>query len=66
MRFLILKLIDIYQVVFSFDRGLLMFLAPGGACRYEVTCSEFTKQQIIKHGVASGLLAGMRRIISCR
>ncbi|MBI2593977.1 membrane protein insertion efficiency factor YidD [Candidatus Daviesbacteria bacterium] len=66
MRFLILKLIDIYQVVFSFDRGLLMFLAPGGACKYEITCSEFTKNKIKELGVARGVKLGIRRIASCR
>lgn len=66
MRYLTLKLIEIYQVVFSFDRGLLMFLAPFGACKYEITCSEFTKIKIRELGVAPGIGLGIRRILSCR
>lgn len=66
MRFLILKIIDIYQVFFSFDRGLLMFLAPGGACKYELTCSEFTKTKIRELGVIRGVGLGVRRVFSCR
>ena len=66
MRLLILRLIDLYQIFFSFDRGLLMFLAPGGACKYELTCSEFTKRKIREFGVIGGIRAGIRRVISCR
>ena len=66
MQFLTLKLIDIYQIIFSFDRGILMFLAPGGACKYETSCSEFTKIKIQELGVISGIREGIRRIISCR
>lgn len=66
MRFLVLKLIDIYQIFFSFDRGLLMFLAPGGACRYEITCSEYMKIKIREIGVTRGVWEGVRRIASCR
>lgn len=66
MQFLILKLINFYQTFLSFDRGLLMVLAPGGACRYEISCAEYTKKQVMERGVLKGLAAGVRRIISCR
>lgn len=66
MRFLILKLIDLYQIIFSFDRGLLIFLAPGGACKYEVSCSEFTRIKIREVGVIKGVGLGIRRILTCR
>lgn len=66
MRYLICKLIEFYQIFLSFDRGILAVLAPGGACKYEVSCSEYTKQQILKHGVVEGSVSGIRRIISCR
>lgn len=66
MQFLALKLISFYQIFLSFDRGILATLAPGGACIYEVTCSEYTKQQIMKYGLLKGSLKGVRRIISCR
>lgn len=66
MQFLVLKLIEFYQTFLSFDRGILAVLAPGGACKFEVSCSEYTKQQIIKEGVFKGVYKGMRRIIQCR
>lgn len=58
--------IEFYQKFLSFDRGVLMFLAPGGACKYKVSCSEYTKQMILKEGISMGLYNGLRRIISCR
>ena len=66
MSFLVLALISFYQKYLSFDTGLLMFFTPGGACKYEVRCSEYTKQAIMKKGFLKGLYLGMRRIISCR
>lgn len=65
LKFLI-KLIEVYQKYLSFDFGLLRFLAPGGACKYRPTCSEYTKQAIIKHGVLRGVYLGGKRILSCR
>ncbi len=66
MSYLIIQLINFYQKFLSFDRGLLMVLAPGGACRYEVSCSEYTKRAIIKEGAIRGFFLGIKRIISCR
>lgn len=66
MSKIFLKLIEIYQKYLSFDRGLLMILSPGGACKYPISCSEFTKQMIIEKGVLMGLLLGFKRILSCR
>ncbi|OGE33168.1 hypothetical protein A3E66_04160 [Candidatus Daviesbacteria bacterium RIFCSPHIGHO2_12_FULL_37_16] len=61
-----IRLIEFYQKYLSFDRGILMFLAPGGACRYPVSCSEYTKRAIREFGVIRGSFLGIRRIISCR
>jgi len=61
-----IKIIEFYQKYLSFDRGLLSVLAPGGACKFNPTCSEYTKQMIIKHGIVQGSILGIRRIISCR
>lgn len=58
--------IEFYQRFLSFDRGLLTIFAPGGACKYPITCSEYTKQQIIKFGPFKGVFLGVKRIISCR
>lgn len=59
-------LIGFYQRYLSFDRGLLSVLAPGGACKYNPTCSEYTRQMVLKHGIIKGLKLGGKRILSCR
>ena len=66
MKLILLKLIDFYQSYLSFDKGLLALLAPGGACRYEVSCSEYTKQKIREFGVIRGSLLGLQRVWRCR
>lgn len=66
MSWLAIKAIEFYQVFLSFDTGMLRFLAPGGACRYPVRCSEYTKIKIREKGVIRGVWLGFKRIISCR
>lgn len=58
-------LINFYQKYLSFDNGLLRILAPSGACRFYPTCSEYTKQVVIKHGVMKGGWLGLKRFLSC-
>ncbi|MBI2021456.1 membrane protein insertion efficiency factor YidD [Candidatus Daviesbacteria bacterium] len=59
-------IIDFYQKFLSFDRGILMFLAPGGACKYDLSCSEYTKQAVKQKGLIRGIYLGTKRILSCR
>ncbi len=66
MKKLLISLIGFYQRYLSFDHGMLAILAPGGACKSDITCSEYTKQMIAKAGVAQGLALGLKRIWSCR
>lgn len=61
-----IAIINFYQQFLSFDKGLLAILAPGGSCRYTPSCSEYTKQMIVKFGVWRGFALGVKRIISCR
>ncbi len=65
MKSLFINLIIFYQTYLSFDRGLLAYFAPGGACKHEVTCSQFTKQMIQKYGVGKGLWLGVNRLWRC-
>lgn len=66
MKFIVLLSIDFYRKFLSFDTGLLSFLAPGGACRQNPTCSLYTRQMIVKYGLIKGLILGGKRILSCR
>jgi len=34
-------------------------------CRYEPTCSHYTKEALQKHGVIKGSWLGIKRIFSC-
>ena len=52
----LLALINIYQ---KFSR-----LKPP-VCRFYPTCSEYTKQAIIKYGVLKGCWLGLKRIARC-
>ncbi|MBI3485829.1 membrane protein insertion efficiency factor YidD [Candidatus Daviesbacteria bacterium] len=66
MSKLFINLINFYQIFLSFDKGILAILAPGGACKYSPSCSEYTKQAIIKYGFIKGLSLGGKRILTCR
>ena len=57
MRKVAVGLIVVYQRVLS---PLL-----GPACRYEPSCSEYTRQAIEKYGVGRGAWMGMKRIGRC-
>lgn len=57
-------LITLYQRTLSPDHGLLRPLV-GGACRFTPTCSEYTKEAILKYGVAKGSWLGLKRIGRC-
>ncbi|MDD3086979.1 MAG: membrane protein insertion efficiency factor YidD [Candidatus Omnitrophica bacterium] len=35
------------------------------SCRFVPSCSEYTKQAIVKYGLLKGILKGVRRISSC-
>lgn len=66
MKKLLINLIGFYQTYLSFDKGFFSVFAPGGSCRFELSCSEYTKQEIAKQGVIKGIIAGVKRIWSCR
>ncbi|MDA7708134.1 membrane protein insertion efficiency factor YidD [Flavobacteriaceae bacterium] len=53
----ILLLIKIYQAILS-------PILPS-SCRYSPTCSEYTKQSLIKFGLIKGGLISIKRIIKC-
>lgn len=57
MRKVAIGLIVVYQHMIS---PLL-----GPSCRYQPTCSEYTKEAIEKYGVAQGAWMGAKRIARC-
>ena len=52
-----ISLINLYKYLIS---PLL-----GNNCRYIPTCSEYTKESIIKYGVVKGFWLGLKRISKC-
>ena len=57
MRFLVLKVIRVYQ----------KYLSPllGPSCRFHPTCSEYTFQAIETYGVFKGGILAIKRILKC-
>lgn len=53
-------LIKIYQKFIS-----PIFYYFGIRCKYYPTCSEYTKQAILKYGVIKGMFLGIKRILKC-
>lgn len=66
MKNILIALIDFYQAFLSFDKGVLAVFAPGGACRFEVSCSEYAKRAIREFGAVKGVGLGLKRIWRCR
>ncbi|MEJ5369562.1 MAG: membrane protein insertion efficiency factor YidD [Bryobacteraceae bacterium] len=58
MRRLILALIAAYQ------RWLSPLLPP--SCRFHPTCSEYTRQAVLRYGAARGLWMGLKRLARCQ
>lgn len=48
-------------------RAYQMVLSPwiGPACRFEPSCSQFTRDALLKHGVRRGAWLGVRRVLRC-
>ena len=57
MKKILIKLINFYQ------KEISPWLGP--RCKYEPTCSEYTKQAIEKYGAIKGTIKGLKRILRC-
>ena len=62
----IIFIINFYQKYLSLDRGVFAIFAPAGACKFELSCSEYTKKAVLEYGIIKGLSLGFRRVLSCR
>jgi len=58
-------LISLYQRTLSPDHGIFKARHPHGFCRHYPSCSEYTKQAVLKQGVFIGLTKGFLRILKC-
>lgn len=64
MRTFFVSLISFYQKFLSLDTGIFA-IKKGTTCVFFPTCSEYTKQAILKYGVFKGVFLGVRRIGRC-
>ncbi len=64
-RHSIVFLITIYQKTLSPDHGPLKKLFPYGYCRFHPSCSNYTKEIILKRGLIIGSILGAYRILRC-
>ncbi len=56
LKITLVGLINIYQAIPTKTHN---------SCVFSPTCSEYTKQSIIKHGILKGIFYGARRILRC-
>ena len=64
-RYLAVRLLKIYQKIFSFDHGIFKFLYPNGFCRFQPTCSDYAIQAIEKYGFIKGGFKAIGRVVRC-
>lgn len=64
MKSLFIALVSFYQIIIS--PLLHQLLGVKNMCRYEVSCSEYAKRVIRKHGVLKGSVLAIKRLLSCQ
>jgi len=64
-RYILIKLIEVYQRTLSFDHGLLKIFYPNGFCRFKPTCSDYAIAAINKYGIIKGGLKSLGRVLRC-
>lgn len=64
-RYLVVKMIRLYQKTLSFDHGPLKFMYPHGFCRFQPSCSEYGIQAITKYGIFKGGYLTVKRVFKC-
>ncbi|MBI2049009.1 MAG: membrane protein insertion efficiency factor YidD [Parcubacteria group bacterium] len=64
---IVVFLITAYQQILSPDTGAVRYLgfSKGGVCRFEPSCSEYTKRAVISHGLVKGMFLGARQVLRC-
>lgn len=64
-RFIAIKILQLYQKIFSRDHGFLKIFYPFGFCRFRPTCSEYAIAAIEKHGLIKGGIKAAWRVLRC-
>lgn len=64
-RIIVVRMIQIYQKILSFDHGFLRVFYPNGYCRFFPTCSSYAAQAVTKHGVIKGSALAAWRVLRC-
>lgn len=64
-RYIVIKILKIYQKTLSRDHGVFKFLYPYGYCRFNPTCSDYAIQSILKYGILKGGIKAFWRILRC-
>lgn len=65
-KLILMGVIKLYQLTFSFDHGLMGKLMPGvRVCIYYPSCSEYSYDAIDKYGALKGGIMATKRVISC-
>ena len=63
---LMIFVIKLYQNTISPDhKGFLKIFFPYGYCRFQPSCSEYSKQSFQKYGFWKGLMKSIWRIVRC-
>ena len=57
MKYILIKIIRIYQVIFS--------VFVGQHCRFTPTCSNYAIDAVENHGFSKGLILSTKRICRC-
>ena len=57
-----MKKILIMLIIF-YQKNISPWIGP--KCKFEPTCSEYTKQAIEKYGAVKGTIKGIKRILRC-
>ena len=64
-RYLVIKLLKIYQRTLSFDHGVGKYFFPQGFCRFQPSCSDYAIAAIEKYGVIKGGGKALWRVLRC-
>lgn len=62
---LVILPIRFYQKLFSFDHSFWAQPEKIRVCIYYPSCSEYTRQALLKHGAIKGIWLGIKRIARC-